>query len=1019
MKTKLIMTLSVLSILGCYACSEDDSGTSSPQNQCSSESPFCEGNILHTCVNGTEQTETCSNQCSAEEGKCIDSSTPGQNCDAGKHYDEAKKGCVDDEIHTCDTGKHYDDTIADCVDDTPQCDTGKHFDSEKGECVEDEKCDEGKHFDADKGECVDDNECGEGKHFDADKGECVDDNECGDGKHFDADKGECVDDNECGEGKHFDAEKGECVDDGCDEGKHFDADKGECVDDNECGEGKHFDADKGECVDDGCDEGKHFDKEKGECVGDDECGEGKHFDKEKGECVGDDECGEGKHFDKEKGECVGDDECGEGKHFDKEKGECVSDEVDKKCSLGKHYDETSKKCIDVCNCGFIYDTAKGKCIEKDLFPGKSEYEKHQLALQETAMAFYRKGDNIQYETHRRSQYVTPETASSQHVEYLVCSGFVYAVFYQALGMELPHWTKYFTAYGKSFSGKNEDVVFFADGDGLKNRVKDAAAKTKFLDELLNTAKVQPGDAISYYLSKSDAGHVIFVYDLIKDDKGKITDAVILHSTSNFETKSDKDKKDRRTTKLDKSLSWHEAQNKDTGVHEGTVQKTLLSKIINGRGATTTEFIVIRPAAKDTSYKHITYSGAKAADYPNWEKYTTVKDTNYTIKEDTLCRMQYHDIEIEKTLDIHPGSTVEPGGEMTYTIDITNHSDKAYSDIYVTEKLSEHVDLKDAGKDGNLYNGTVAWFIPSIAAGKTHKISYTVTVKNDASLLGKKVISTGSVAQIKTKTIENAIAYNLSADQIKLLKNIFNLIAETGNYKGVDAVQKAYKDALDYDVPLKDMTLGSLYVDGTPSGVFKNYPKQVPYYNADQPNYDKAKNKALLISINGNSSPDNLKFNDQHDMAGMVLNHYYSGVHSTYDVNADKKIYTKGATPKYFEKGVNAPDSRTDRENMIYPETLRDGDILVYANAVDIKTDEKPVEAKGTHAFIYLDGKFQGINASGKLLTLSVKDGTAPKYYVDNNLGQVSMFKRFGNMPQMFGKDFYVILRPAMTLKKTK
>ena len=92
MKNKLIMTLSILSILGCCACSEDDSGVSSSRSHCSFESPFCEGNILHTCVNGIEQLETCSNQCSAEAGKCIDSSPPGQNCDAGKHYDEAPKG---------------------------------------------------------------------------------------------------------------------------------------------------------------------------------------------------------------------------------------------------------------------------------------------------------------------------------------------------------------------------------------------------------------------------------------------------------------------------------------------------------------------------------------------------------------------------------------------------------------------------------------------------------------------------------------------------------------------------------------------------------------------------------------------------------------------------------------------------------------------------------------------------------------------------------------------------------------
>ena len=787
--------------------------------------------------------------------------------------------------------------------------------------------------------------------------------------------------------------------------------EGRCVDDGEslhdCGESGYFDQDKGECVDDpeipSCDSGKHYDESAGECVDDPEIPS----------------CDPGKHYDESAGECVDDPEpsCDPGKHYDESAGECVADG---NCLLGSHLDEKLGKCIEVCKCGYVYDETQGKCVEKDLFPELSDYEKHQLALRETAMAFYRKGDNIQYESWRRSQYISPETASSQHMEFLVCSGYVYAVFYQALGIELPNGTNKYNAYGKGFAKANDDIIFFADGDNLAGKIENNETKQKFLEELLKLLKL--GDAISYYgyikdkdgKVTTDAGHVIFAYDFVKDDKGNITDVVILHSTSNYEPLA------RRTTKLgsgttSRSLSWRAKKNDETGVSEGTVQKTLLSNLIKGFSTKNkSEFVVLRPIIKDKTYKHVEFSGYKAADYPNWKESATIMDEAYDIKDATLCRMQYHDIEIEKTLDVHPGSTVEPGEMLTYQIEITNHSDKAYQDIYITEDLSENVVLKEAN-GGIEYTNAVAWFVPSIDAGTTHKITYTVEVKNDPDLVGKKVISTGAVAQIQSKTIENVIAYNLSAEEIKTLKLAYKLIAEGGKIKGIEAIEKSYKEALDYDLRLKDLELGALYLreKSNPNTTFKNYPEQIPYYKKDIQHYDEAKNGALLVSLYGNSSTD-FFLNQKHDLASMILNHYYSGVYSAYATDTNKKVYSSSAYPKLYENSINAPDSRTDRENMIYPETLRDGDILIYANTMDTITKED-----GLYAYLFLDGKFQGVNSSPNApKEILVKDGVVPEFYKTHDKGeQKSMIERFGDLPKLFGKDFYVILRPALMMKK--
>lgn len=61
---------------------------------------------------------------------------------------------------------------------------------------------------------------------------------------------------------------------------------------------------------------------------------------------------------------------------------------------------------------------------------------NQKIIQEIASAYYRKGDNIQYESQRRSQYISPEDITNQYASYLVCSGFTYATYYNAFNMDI-------------------------------------------------------------------------------------------------------------------------------------------------------------------------------------------------------------------------------------------------------------------------------------------------------------------------------------------------------------------------------------------------------------------------------------------------------------------------------------------------------------------------------------------------------------------------------------------------------
>ena len=111
--------------------------------------------------------------------------------------------------------------------------------------------------------------------------------------------------------------------------------------------------------------------------------------------------------------------------------------------------------------------------------------------------------------------------------------------------------------------------------------------------------------------------------------------------------------------------------------------------------------------------------------------------------------------------------------------------------------------------------------------------------------------------------------------------------------------------------------------------------------------------------------------------------------------------------------------------MVYPDTLRDGDILIYANTLDHyfygDTMIQVSQEDGTYAYIFLNGQFHGVNADPNAPEiLNVRNGVVNAYYQTFTKGeQMKMINRFGDMPKMFGKDFYVILRPSLTLKKSK
>jgi len=88
----------------------------------------------------------------------------------------------------------------------------------------------------------------------------------------------------------------------------------------------------------------------------------------------------------------------------------------------------------------------------------------------------------------------------------------------------------------------------------------------------------------------------------------------------------------------------------------------------------------------------------------------------------------------KSSDPVSGSTVQPGGKVTYTLAVTNISQAIVTDAVITDDLSDVLDnatLDSVPAGATLTGTTLTWTVPTLQPGEDTTLSYTVTVKNDA------------------------------------------------------------------------------------------------------------------------------------------------------------------------------------------------------------------------------------------------------------------------------------------------
>lgn len=324
----------------------------------------------------------------------------------------------------------------------------------------------------------------------------------------------------------------------------------------------------------------------------------------------------------------------------------------------------------------------------------------QRAIQESAYAYYMHTANIHYNDPRRTYYTSPENFTSQNVGFFVCSGFTFAVYYDALNINLPLVTPNLlaAAYVEQNGVSTEEDGYFHDS---------------VLD--LNTLEI--GDLLIYAPRNTDgsfaSGHVGLVYDFIYDANGNRIDAYVMNSRGDSSDLSGSIKIDRYYKLNDDDLYF-----------QSKMEKTSLTRAI------------LRP----------------------------LNNIENDISLSASSRIEYPKIYVQKTVDVGNNSTVSKNDTLIYTLIVKNNSSIDYHNMAIVEELSPYVILDENNPENTIDIATIddnqrtlTWNVSGIKAGEELLLKYAVKVNTSDNVL---IESNGKVDNIPSSTIKNEVGFNL-------------------------------------------------------------------------------------------------------------------------------------------------------------------------------------------------------------------------------------------------------------------
>ena len=596
------------------------------------------------------------------------------------------------------------------------------------------------------------------------------------------------------------------------------------------------------------------------------------------------------------------------------------------------------------------------------------------ALKEIAFSYYMRGKNIQYCSARNSFY-PPEEATSQKINYVVCSKIVDNIYKELLNITTPNITEQYINY--AYHRKNRPEIVLHTSIRNTSEIKVTFDFTKNRTYKINPTYedivpyLQPGDILIHFWNRtgSKKGHTMMVYDVYNNTK----DAIIMESTDNIVMVNTK----MQTFEIYLSKNNNTFQN--TTIEEGTIQFRKLSEIDEWKNMNQKYYYTILRFIQGDENK------IARLYYDSNNKITDAfqNEEQITLFPNAKDRLKFSHLYIEKTVDKHNNNYVQIGDKLIYKIRIKNWGESDYQqDIKVLEMLDKKVEFKEnlANKTIPFRNNTkktaVQWTLGKLKKGEEIILEYSVEVKSGKT--GDVIISTGKVENIPSSTVKNTIGNILDKNKQNHLKDIYDKLKS--NYTSINLINEIYKEAFNIDIGLYELNLTDLVINHNESDL-----NQKPSLNRAKNNFSK-----------------------------IVFTNHYSAIANLPNETEYPVFYKL----KYY-RDYNSPGRRQD---FIYPDLFQTGDILIYTNYFDYnyKYNFSYTYETGEYAYIYIDGKFVG-NNPGLDENINRRDEFTAQYYKENNLTLLkgdydkndSKWLELANLQTLFAKNYYVILRPSL------
>ena len=370
----------------------------------------------------------------------------------------------------------------------------------------------------------------------------------------------------------------------------------------------------------------------------------------------------------------------------------------------------------------------------------------------------------------------------------------------------------------------------------------------------------------------------------------------------------------------------------------------------------------------------------------------------------LDRIKFKHLYIEKLVNKNTGSVVGIGDFLTYTIIIQNYGKENYKeDLFVEENLSQFVSFEiyysndtSINFEYNKNNRKLIWKIGKLKAKEEKIIYYIVKVISGKPDDVKENI--GYVGNIRSSVVKNVIGINLNKKQKNAIKNNFEKLKS--KYDGKILINEVYKQTFNIDLKFDVFDVTKLIINS---------------------NLSSAGLSTLYLNISN-------------ELYNFILNKCWSSL--------SKRNYTYikgGEIVTIYNEKINhtIPKEIVNRNDFLYEKIFQTGDILYYINHDDIVysvENNKLIKnyityENGEYTYIYVEGKgFVGINLGddGIRNTKDDRNEFTAKYYNDNNLkifnyseNETDELLEIGNLQTVFGKDYYVIIRPSLRINISK